>query len=221
MPQSFVDRLLKWAEGFDDIEKVTWPRFAGIENAVKVELYGCSDASSYAMGGCIYLVCTDGEGKITTNLVLGKTLNKPKKVNTIPRLELISAILLINIMKTVRTSFPEIRDEDIFWFTDSADVLFWLYSGHLSWKPFVANQIKKMRKCSLVQNWRHIDTSENPADLPSRGTKLCDLKENDFWKHGPKFWCNSFDLGKSCLEGYNKHYRDLEISPACKAAWTY
>ena len=72
MPQSFVDRLLKWAEEFDEIENVTWPRFAGIENAAKLELYGCCDASSYAMGGCIYLVSTDQAGKITTNLVLGE-----------------------------------------------------------------------------------------------------------------------------------------------------
>ena len=120
-------------------------------------------------------------------------------------------------MKHVKITYSEIDDSDIFWFTDSADLIFWIYSGHLSWRPFVANQIQKIRKCSLVQNWRHIDTAENPADLPSRGAKLSILKENKLWFHGPTFWLHDLDLGKSQLSGYDKHYKDLPLSPTCKA----
>ena len=187
MPQSFVDRLLKWAEGFDDIEKVTWPRFAGIENAVKVELYGCSDASSYAMGGCIYLVCTDGEGKITTNLVLGKTLNKPKKVNTIPRLELTSAVLLTNMMQHVKKVY-DVEEENIHYFSDSSIVIGWLQSGDLNFKPYVSNQLLKIKKASLVKNWHHIPGEINPADLASRGAQIKSLINSSLWKFGPECW---------------------------------
>ena len=187
MPQTFVDRLLKWAEGFDEIENVKWPRFAGIENAKKVQLFGCCDASSYAMGGCIYLVSTDSEGKITSNLLLGKTLNKPKKVNTIPRLELTAAVLLCNMMSHVKKVY-DVKDEDIHYFSDSSIVIGWLQSGDLNFKPYVANQIVKIKKASSVKNWHHIPGDVNPADLASRGASIKSIMNSSLWRNGPEFW---------------------------------
>ena len=89
----------------------------------------------------------------------------------------------------------QVEEKDVTWFTDSADVLFWIYSGHLSWKPFVANQVKKIKKCSEVQSWRHIDTKENPADLASRGETIKNLATSSFWNSGPAFW-KTGDLNK-------------------------
>ena len=217
LPQNVVDKARDWASEFDQIGDITWNRFVGMENPKKVQLMGCCDASSRALGACVYLLTTGQDGKTICNLVLSKTRIAPKVKHSIPRLEILSAVLLINVMKHVKIAYPEIPDTDIYYFSDSADVIFWLYSGHLSWRPFVANQVKKIRKNSLVQNWRHIDTAENPADLPSRGTTLSELKNNDFWKHGPTFWRINLDSGKSKLEGYDKRYKDLEISPTCKA----
>lgn len=217
LPEDIVTKAREWASDFDKIGDISWDRFLGLENASKVQLIGCCDASSRALGACVYLLTTGADGKTVCNLVMSKTRTVPKVKHSIPRLELLASILLVNVMNHVRVSFPEIPDSDIFWFSDSADVIFWLYSGHLSWRPFVANQVKKIRKNSLVQNWRHIDTSENPADLPSRGATLSELKNNTFWQNGPDFWRKDLSLGKSKLQGYNKHYQDLEISPACKA----
>lgn len=143
LPLKFVDSILKWSSEFDDIETISWNRFAGIENPKKIQIYGCCDASSYALGACIYLISTSQDDQITSNLILGKTRNASPADHSIPRLELASAVLLINMMSHIRKIY-KVEDKDIFWFTDSADVIFWLYSGHLSWKPFVANQLKKI-----------------------------------------------------------------------------
>lgn len=35
--------------------------------------------------------------------------------------------------------------------------------------------------------WKHCKGQINPADLPSRGTTLRDLKSNEIWFHGPKW----------------------------------
>lgn len=217
LPQKYVDQIMEWASEFEVLGDITFQRHVGVDNPKKVQLIGCCDASTRALGACIYLLSTRQDGSNTCNLVLSKTRLAPKVKHSIPRMEILSAVLLTNLMKHVQVSYPEIPDSDIFWFSDSADVIFWLYSGHLSWRPFVANQVQKIRKNSLVQNWRHIDTKENPADLPSRGTKLCELKNNSFWQHGPRFWCENLDSGKSKLTGYDKHYKDLEISPSSKA----
>ena len=196
MPQKFIDKLKKWAEEFSSIENITWPRFAGIENPTKVELYGCCDASDYAMGGCIYLVSTDSQGKIHSNLVLGKTRNKPSNIHTTPRLELTSSVLLTNMMEHVQKVY-QVAPENIHFFSDSSIVIDWLYSGDTSFKPFVANAIKKILKKSIVNNWHHISGKENPADLASRGAKIQNLLESDLWKHGPKFWLSG-DIESGC-----------------------
>ena len=215
LPQHYIDALLKWAREFSEIQNISWNRFAGIENPKRVQLYGCCDASSYALGACIYLVSTAQNGEITTNLLLSKTRNAPVNEHSIPRLELSSAVLLINLMAHARKVY-KVDDSDVTWFTDSADVLFWIYSGHLSWKPFVANQIKKIRKCSEIQSWRHIDTKENPADLASRGETIKNLAKSNFWNSGPAFWkTGDLSLGASKVSGYSKHYENLEITENC------
>ena len=217
IPQKILDETLEWASEFEKLGDITFKRFVGVENPKRVQLIGCCDASNRSLGACIYLLSTNQDESKTCNLIFSKTRLAPKVKHSIPRLELLSAVLLTNLMKHVKITYTEVEDSDIFWFTDSADVIFWIYSGHLSWRPFVANQIQKIRKCSLVQNWRHIDTAENPADLPSRGAKLSNLKENKLWYHGPNFWLHDLDLGKSQLSGYDKHYKDLPLSVTCKS----
>ena len=217
LPKSVIEKARSWAKEFDQIGDIKWDRFVGLENVKSVKLIGCCDASTRALGACVYLLSTDKTGKSCCNLIMSKTRINPKVKHSVPRLELLSALILVNIMNTVRIVYSEIPDEDIFYFTDSADVIFWLFSGHLSWRPFVANQVKKIRASSHIPNWRHIDTSENPADLPSRGTLVSELKNNSLWNHGPSFWLKNLDAGKSKLKGYDKHYKDLPITETCKA----
>ena len=216
MPQKYIDRLLKWAQEFDKIESIIWPRFSGIENPVKLELYGCCDASSYAMGACIYLVSTDQQGKRHINLVLGKTRNRPVSEHSIARLELIAAVLLVNMMEHVQKVYL-VDSENIHFFSDSSIMLHWLYSGDMSWKPFVANQIKKIKKRSLVKNWHHISGSQNPADLASRGETLENLVNSSLWRHGPEFWVSGdLNSGNSPVEGLDKHYKTQVLDECYK-----
>ena len=216
LPKNIIQDMIKWSSQFDQIQNFSFPRWVGIDNPKRVQLYGCCDASTKALGACVYLVSTRQNGEIVVNLVMGKTRNAPKDEHSIPRLELASAVLLTNVMSHVRVAYPEIEDKDIVYFSDSADYIFWLYSGHLSWRPFVANQLKKIKNVTDVEQWRHIDTKENPADLASRGETLKNLENSDFWTSGPSFWkTGDLKKGKSKLIGYDKHYKDLDITEAC------
>ena len=216
LPVDIIQKAKKWASELEEVSDIMWPRHIGIPNAKHVQLVGCADASSKALAACVYLLSTDVNGKVTSNLVFSRTRVAPKLKHSIPRMELLAAVLLTNIMNHVRIAYKEIPDKDIFWFTDSANVIFWLYSGHYSWRPFVANQLKKIKRHSLVHNWIHIDTKQNPADLPSRGTTLKELKNNTFWMHGPQFWKEDlFFGGQSVVKGFDKHYNDLKLSKNC------
>ena len=217
LPKDILQEMKEWSSQFRQIEKFSWPRWVGVKNPKRVQLYGCCDASTKGLGASVYLVSTHENGKdISINLVMGKTRNATKDVHSIPKLELASAVLLINVMSHVRVAYPEIEEKDIVYFSDSADVIFWIYSGHLSWKPFVANQVKKIKAATEVTQWRHIDGKENPADLASRGVSFKELVESGFWNHGPEYWkTGDLSKGKSKLTGYDKHYKDLSITDAC------
>ena len=59
----------------------------------------------------------------------------------------------------------------------------WITSPHQQ-PVFIQNRLAIIRQESAV-TYRYVITSENPADLPSRGTSAQQLQHNDLWWHGP------------------------------------
>ena len=65
-----------------------------------------------------------------SNLIKANTHIPPDHLKgNIPKLELIGAVMLANLMTLVRKSYPEIPVEHIFYFTDSGIVLCWIFQG--------------------------------------------------------------------------------------------
>ncbi|KAB0799112.1 hypothetical protein PPYR_06992 [Photinus pyralis] len=50
---------------------------------------------------------------------------------------------------------------------------------------FVANRVNEIQKYSDASHWYHVKTTENPADLISRGLSPEMLRINSFWWEGP------------------------------------
>ena len=101
------------------------------------------------------------------------------KKETIPRLELLAALTLPRLMKSVHDSLDGVQkiDEIVCW-VDSQIVL-WRIKGKGRWyKQFVQNR---------VTYWRYCPTASNPADIASRGAKCSELSPNDRWWNGPAF----------------------------------
>ena len=63
--------------------------------------HGFGDASKHAYCAMIYLVIETSAG-VYTKLICAKTRIAPVKELTIPRLELMSARVLVNLMETVK-----------------------------------------------------------------------------------------------------------------------
>ena len=64
---------------------------------------------------------------------------------------------------------------------DSTVALHWIRSPG-TYKQFVSNRVEKIQAHSEV-TWRHVGTSENPADLGSRGGEVLN---HPSWCNGPK-----------------------------------
>jgi hypothetical protein len=152
----------------------------------RIEMHGFSDASEVAYGACIYIRSIDAQGKITAKLLCAKSRVAPLKKLSLPRLELSAAMLLADTYhascRALKISFNKIR----FW-TDSMVVLAWLRSPAARWKTFVANRVNHIQELTNVEDWNHVSSKENPADLVSRGVDANVLRNLSLWWNGPNW----------------------------------
>ncbi|XP_077972240.1 uncharacterized protein LOC144427239 [Styela clava] len=144
------------------------------------QLHVFCDASSFAYGTCAYLKIIDDAGNIHTAFVKGSSRVAPKKVVTIPRLELTAAVAATELeLNEVIT--------DVFFYTDSMTVLRMINSRSERFKTFVANRLNTIHLLSQPRQWHHVDTKSNPADIASRGLMPDKRHKADCWFKGPSF----------------------------------
>ncbi|GFW40537.1 integrase catalytic domain-containing protein [Trichonephila clavipes] len=54
-------------------------------------------------------------------------------------------------------------------------------------KTFVANRVATIQHLTNAEQWHHVSSEQNPADLVSRGLDPSSLYNNSLWWNGPKF----------------------------------
>lgn len=164
------------------------------DETVNYRLYGFCDASTTAYATDIYLV-EEANGYKCSSFVTSKTRVAPLKSLTIPRLELLSAVLLARLISNVAESLATWMDlKEPRCFTDSQVSLFWIRGIGKDWKPFVQNRVSEVRKLVPVECWDHCSGKENPADIPSRGLSPLELANNQLWKNGPVWLKTSINV---------------------------
>ena len=113
-----------------------------------------------------------------------KTCVAPTKKQTIPRLELLGAVILSRLMKNVIASLP--TPVSTFYWTDSMATLHWIRTVK-PWKQYVAHRVTEIRQLTKQEEWQHCPGNSNPADIPSRGMSGKSLVTNEIWWNGPNF----------------------------------
>lgn len=162
------------------------------KNAKLVELHVFSDASSYALGSCVYIRTIDNHGNIFVKLLCAKSKVAPLKIQTVPRLELMAAVLAARLCEKVRQSM-EIEFNSITFWTDSTIVLGWINTSPHLLQVFVANRVNSIQELTNIENWRHVRTQDNPADCVSRGVKPQELLEFEMYWSGPDWLRESIE----------------------------
>ncbi|XP_043235722.1 uncharacterized protein LOC122388596 [Amphibalanus amphitrite] len=184
------DQQLKWREWFKDIlqlSSLSVPRcIHPFPDATLQEIHVFCDASEKAYGTAIYVV-SECEGKRASQLALARARVAPRgKIQTIPRLELMGALLGLRLVKTLCTAMNKTLEEVHFW-SDSMDVLCWIRNEVRRFQPFVAHRISEICEVTSPEQWQHVSGTDNPADAPTRGLSFSELKESRLWMEGPKF----------------------------------
>ena len=167
------------------LNRISIDRHVMIPNAVSIQLHGFADASEKAYGAAIYMRSSDGVN-IKTRLLTSKSKVAPIKKETIPRLELKAALLLANLSHSVVKAIKINFDSITLW-TDSTITLAWINTDSDKLKTFVGNRVARIQQITTKDQWRHVRTQDNPADLVSRGVMPSHLVSTTFWWNGPEF----------------------------------
>ena len=110
------------------------------------------------------------------------------KTETIPRLELLAALLLAKLITSVANALRNsIKIDNNFGLCDSQIVLLCIYREQKDFKVFVLNRLLQIRGLVAKENWRYCPTNSNPSDIASRGSKCSTLVNNDLLWKGPLF----------------------------------
>ena len=160
--------------------EIWFPRsITSLEMSTDTYFHVFCDASTKAYCAVIYC-CHGGE----PTLVMAKSRLAPLSPKlTVPRLELVAALIGVRLMRFVSSAIGLESPRVVYW-TDSMDVLYWIRRTK-PLKVFVENRVREICRLSSVDQWRHIEGSHNPADLGTRGITLLQLHDNRDWWNGP------------------------------------
>ena len=184
LPNDLKTKWEKWVSELPELSRLAIPRSLRLPYPEKVDLHIFSDASKDAYASVAYLVCQYSDNAPSSCLVASKCRVAPVKAMTIPRLELMGAVLSSRLAQDILKVLTV--DRVVFW-TDSENVWHWVRNQSREFKPFVANRIGEIQRTTNPEQWRHVPGSMNPADLPTRGLSAADLAQSRPWMEGPAF----------------------------------
>ncbi|XP_067653340.1 uncharacterized protein [Haliotis asinina] len=191
------------------------------------------DASEGAYGAVIYLSTTQNDEK-SVSLVAAKSMVAPLKSVSIPRLELMAAVLGVKLVAAVLNALGASIQCTTFW-SDSQNVLWWIRNQSRVFKPFVANRVGYIHQHSCPGQWLYIPSAMNSADMLTRGVSAHKLKEK-CWLHAPEFlthdeneWppqpevCSSkpkLELKQTSLWANAMQLADFKLDPSRFSDWS-
>ena len=104
IPQPGRNRLQKWVTDLANVSEMTVSRYYFLEEERRVKfatLHGYGDASKGAHCTVVYL-CIETEDGYKTSLVASKSRVMPSSPTSIPRLELLAALILARLNSSVQ-----------------------------------------------------------------------------------------------------------------------
>ncbi len=178
----------RWREIALDIHRasllVIKRQYFDVNISLPFTLHIFADGSDKCYGVASYLVQNDQSA-----LVMAKAKVKPKRVNTVPKLELLACVIAGKLRIHLEKSFSEGRTSfncEVHLWSDSRVALQWIFSDK-TLNRFENNCVLKILESTKEIEWHYVPSPENPADLTTRGKTTEELSASDLWWYGPDF----------------------------------
>ena len=192
IPEDIKVKWEKWRSDLLEVQCISIPRCYKPDDfgrVVSAQLHHFSDASVKGYGQCSYLRLVDENQRVHRSFVMGKSRVAPLKPVTIPRLELTAAVCSVRIRQQLQLELEYTIDKEYFW-TDSRVVLGYIANESRRFHVFVANRVQEIQENTSIDQWKYVESKQNPADEASRGLKTQELLHSR-WITGPAFlWEN-------------------------------
>ncbi len=222
--------LLSFATGWDDglptkllpiwvtnietmqaLASVSCPRSViPADSQPKVDLLVSVDASQNMAIVCVHVRSTSLSGKVTVRLAAAKS--KIVTGCTIPRAELRAAVVGTILASTVAKNLKNKVDR-VTYFTDSTVVLSWLHQDARPLSIGVRSCVIEIRRFSSPDQWRHVESENNIADLGTRFlATIKDIDSESEWQNG-KPW-----MYRDYQDMPAKSFKDLKLTMEAKQA---
>lgn len=188
LPTVMMNRWTRWRDSLVELQHLSVPRCyhpREFGTVTRAELHAFSDASQDAVGVAVYLRQLNEANEISTSLVYGQAKVAPVTPTSIPRLELCGAVLAVQAAQRVLKEI-DMEITEVIYYTDSKVVLGYIANESRRFYVYVANRVQLIRSLSTPEQWRYVESEQNPADLATRGVPPDKLMESS-WLKGPEF----------------------------------
>lgn len=105
----------------------------------------------------MYLRLETTSGTVHTQLVSSKSRVALINGGTIPRRELLGALVLARLVHTVLTAFDRtLKVDAVFFWSDSQIVPWWIWGGNREFKHFIQNRVVEICRLTKSTQWNLI-----------------------------------------------------------------
>ncbi|XP_055604687.1 uncharacterized protein LOC129752921 [Uranotaenia lowii] len=194
----------KWDEPVDDSTFANWKRWTNLfsrlgevrisrpyfgqgspETCQPIQMHTFVDASEEAYACVIYFRYFD-RGFPRCTLVGAKSKVAPVKPLSIPRLELLAAVLGTRMANYIQENHQLSISQRFYW-TDSSTVLHWIHADARKYHSYIACRIGEILTSTNLNEWRWVSSRDNVADEATKwGHGPC-FEESSRWFHAPEF----------------------------------
>ena len=190
LPGDLEEIWKKWLESIINLKDYKITRCLKLKPDYKrCELHYFCDGSETAYGAVCYMKLQYMDEEISTVLLASKARLTPlnnSTLKTVPRIELCSAKLAVELHLKLREEL-EYKMDNVFFWSDSTTILGYIKNESKRFHRFVENKLNFIKNYTSPCQWNYVSTKENPADIVSRGSSPDKLIKSKLWNYGPNF----------------------------------
>ena len=144
LPEELSMKIKSWFMELPKLCRLRVPRRLQLKEATSVTLQVLVDASQDAYGAVVYMRSQGVKGNVLLSFIASKTRVAPLQSISIPRLELMAAVLGKGLALSI-AGILDIDKEFITFWTDSTSVIWWVRGYSRQYKPLIANRIGEIQ----------------------------------------------------------------------------